>query len=351
MIQTKTSRQFMSGCRCDLDGDSYDFCYRLPANLTRRGQRFSCLNAPYMKKLDLLSPICTFDVNNDDFPEPMFVTAMSDDHLNEGLTLIANIRRIWPQRKLIVYNLGINSKLLGKLKAKCLVEVRDFPFADYPSYVKNLMEYRWKPLIIAMTLKEFGAIWYMDTSVRWQSDRLQVVYDEVLCRKDHDWQNKTFDFYRNRNTTTECGKSAYMLQSSSNHGIFPTTDPGVYKFIPTEIESLKTNTCMNHDAGFVFAVRTPDALEILTWYVLCALEKDCMAPPGAQLWCHFGKERFVQYAKCHRYDQSVINLLLANAYGYNSINYVSNLGKEGASINRTASRTLSNDDFLCNVKT
>ncbi|KAK6036294.1 hypothetical protein COOONC_26201, partial [Cooperia oncophora] len=176
------------------------------------------------------------------------------------------------------------------LKAKCLVEIRKFPFDDYPPYVKSLGEFRWKPLIIAMTLKEFGAVWYMDTSVRWKKDRLDLVYDEIRCRET---------FWRSRNVT-ECGKSAYLLQSSSNHGVFPTTDPGVYEYIPTLLPHLKQKSCENHDAGFAFVVRTKDAINILKWYVLCALEKDCMAPPGAQLICRFGENRWEHYAKCHR---------------------------------------------------
>nr|CDJ83411.1 Protein of unknown function DUF1647 domain containing protein [Haemonchus contortus] len=159
-----------------------------------------------------------------------------------------------------------------EFKGKCFVELRDFPFSNYPPYVKRLSHYRWKPLIIAMALKDFGAVWYMDTSVRWKKDRLSKVYDEIRCRKDHPWSK----------------------------------------------------------------------------YVLCALEQTCMAPPKSELRCSF-KDPFTIYAGCHRYDQSVINLLLANSYGYNSKNYVSNLGAEGASISRTFSKSLKPEDFSCNL--
>ncbi|EYB81712.1 hypothetical protein Y032_0375g228 [Ancylostoma ceylanicum] len=57
---------------------------------------------------------------------------------------------------------------------------------------------------------------------------------------------------------------------------------------------------MNHDASFAFVARTEDGAEILKWYVLCALEKDCMAPPGAQLQCTFKDGRYKNYANCHR---------------------------------------------------
>ncbi|KAK5968908.1 hypothetical protein GCK32_008122 [Trichostrongylus colubriformis] len=335
-------------CQCEHNGNAYDFCYHLPPEPQTVGRRFDCASAAYLDNLGLLSSEHAIDVKKGFFPKPMFVTAMSDNHFKEGLTLIASIRKIWPQKKIFVYDLGLGAQSMEELKNKCRIEIRSFPFDKYPDYVKNLYEYRWKSLIIATALKEFGAVWYMDSSIRWKKDRLDLVYDEVRCRRYHDWP-KSRNFLENPNVT-ECGKSAYLLQSSSSHGVFPTTNPGVYEYIPTLLSYLKQKSCENHDAGFAFVVRTEDALNILKWYVLCALEKNCMAPPGAQLSCRFGEDRYSHYAGCHRYDQSVINLLLANAYGYNAKNYVSCLGVEGAIVNRTASNKLTAQDFKCDSR-
>ncbi|KAK6027069.1 hypothetical protein OSTOST_06907, partial [Ostertagia ostertagi] len=188
---------------------------------------------------------------------------------------IANIRKFWPHERILVYDLGLSLQSVEELKNKCLVELQNFPFSEYPSYVKNLLEYRWKPLIIAMAVMKFGAIWWMDTSVRWKKDYRKLVYDEIRCRN---------------------GSITQAVQR----------------------------------------------------LVLCALEKDCMAPPGSQRFCNFGSDRFMQYAECHRYDQSVINLLLANAYGYNPKNYVSRFGEDGVAIQRYATNSLTAEDFLCN---
>ncbi|KAK6016471.1 hypothetical protein OSTOST_18046, partial [Ostertagia ostertagi] len=177
----------------------------------------------------LLSAEHILDVKKDEFPEPVFVTAMSDNHFKEGLTLYSETMAT---KEILIYDLGLSSRSRKELE---------------------------------MTLKEFGAVWYMDTSIRWKKDRLNLERREIRCRKDHDWSE----------------------------------------------------------------------------YVLCALEKNCMAPPGAQLSCRFGE---------NRYDQSVINLLLANSYGYNARNYVSCLGFEGATVNRTASNSLTAEDFLCDSR-
>ncbi|EYB92492.1 hypothetical protein Y032_0193g1395 [Ancylostoma ceylanicum] len=575
-------------CLCRYKNVSYDFCYHLPQNRSINGRRFNCNFAPYLDSLDLLQSEQLIDLSDEDLPTPAFVTAMSENHYYEGLTLIAYMRKLWPRQKLIVYDLGLSSNSAENLKGKCFVEVREFPFNKYPPYVKRLLEYRWKPILIAsgsqefdystlpckelietilqkntdpeiekialalksklpqevadavdsekrersivicglpecgmdrpllerqknleekvagildvlkvdclpevvfrmgtynetrprlvkvvlpsrshwlkalanahalrrtdyrnvyvrksmtaaerardyelrqqarernqdmkiqmfaddikiylsyteneqaiaheaisrainkmlcwskewelplnlsktvamhfgatpempyrcgettiqfqnqIVLKEFGAVWYMDTSVRWIKDSRNVVYKELTCRRRADsnlssLQNTTLP------SSKRCVKSAFMLHHPSSHSIFATTNRGMYAFFPTNIEAIKKRESMSHDANFAFIVRTSDGLEILKWYVMCALEEDCMAPPGSRLWCKFTRDRFNDYANCHRYDQAAINLLLANSHEYNFKNYVSSIGN-GILIKREPDPGITEKDLLC----
>ncbi|EYB92487.1 hypothetical protein Y032_0193g1394 [Ancylostoma ceylanicum] len=173
-------------CLCRYNNVSYDFCYHLPHNPAIKGRRFSCEHAPYLDDLGLLKGGNLIDLSREDLPTPAFVTAMSENHFDEGLTLIVYLRKVWPRQKIIVYDLGLSEQSVKDLKNKCLVELREFPFDKYPSNVRVLTQYRWKPILIAMVLDEYGAIWYMDTSVRWLKDRRQVVYEEFTCRRKAD---------------------------------------------------------------------------------------------------------------------------------------------------------------------
>ncbi|KAL6736496.1 hypothetical protein Aduo_006842 [Ancylostoma duodenale] len=137
-------------CLCQYNNVSYDFCYHLPQNRSIKGKRFNCEYAPYLESLDLLQSKQLINLSYQDLPTPAFVTAMSENHFDEGLTLIAFMRRLWPRQKIIVYDLGLTSNSAENLKGKCLVEVRKFPFDKYPTYVERLLEYRWKPLLIAV---------------------------------------------------------------------------------------------------------------------------------------------------------------------------------------------------------
>jgi hypothetical protein len=54
----------------------------------------------------------------------------------------------------------------NKYRKNCpFVELQPFPFQDYPNYVKQLNEYRWKNLIIAEVLRKYDLIIYADSSV------------------------------------------------------------------------------------------------------------------------------------------------------------------------------------------
>ena len=47
-----------------------------------------------------------------------------------------------------------------------------------------------------------------------------------------------------------------------------------------------------------------------------------MAQPGSQIICDFTKDKMNDYGKCYRYDQSVINILLAMNSEYDIKHYV-----------------------------
>ncbi|CAJ0605399.1 unnamed protein product [Cylicocyclus nassatus] len=313
LMQSLTGENPDSNCSCVYKNVVHDFCYHLPRDWAIKGKRFSCKFSSYLDELGMLSTAKVIDLKSEEMPRPPFVTAMSENHYLEGLTLIANFRRLWPRQEVIVYDLGLTSKSKKELQKKCLVKVRSFPFEAYPHYVNDLTQYRWKPLLIAMMLKEFGALWYMDTSVRWRSDRRDIVYSEITCRKKA-WKTSRSSLLQQPFHSAESLLSCFtftraiaflplLIQCKDWLRLVRTVRRSLvwmYSYIPTDIGKIKATE--NLDANFAFVVRTADALELLKWYVLCALEEDCMAPYKAKLICKFQKnDRYNSYAGCHRY--------------------------------------------------
>ena len=56
---------------------------------------------------------------------------------------------------------------------------------------------------------------------------------------------------------------------------------------------------------------------VIRWWFLCALERDCIAPT-TDFHCRFDDGGRQQYGHCHRFDQSALNILLANYFSPHS---------------------------------
>jgi len=63
---------------------------------------------------------------------------------------------------------------------------------------------------------------------------------------------------------------------------------------------------------------------LLPFWLLCAFEEGCMAPKGCQRICNFtyGGRMKMNYVNCHRFDQSAINIILANYFEWDLTKYV-----------------------------
>ena len=60
---------------------------------------------------------------------------------------------------------------------------------------------------------------------------------------------------------------------------------------------------------FVFS-KTRESKKIVDAWASCAMLNSCIAPLGSKLVCDKAKIQSGKYANCHRFDQSVLNILL-----------------------------------------
>ena len=109
-----------------------------------------------------------------------------------------------------------------------------------------------------------------------------------------------------------------MLFVATRHSNFAVTHRGMFDFIPTNITLQKQIT--QYAGGMLLIYNTRTVFEhVLRWMYLCALEKKCIAPTSA-LHCYF-KDKYTDYAKCHRFDQTMMNILLSNQFGLETSSY------------------------------
>lgn len=110
----------------------------------------------------------------------------------------------------------------------------------------------------------------------------------------------------------------------SSHSVYAATHPQMYEYLPTDIQSLKQLDMQ--EANMVIYPTRKVYQNFLHWWYLCALEVKCQAPPNITRPCPLvfqkgGDRHTVYYEFCHRFDQSSMNILVGNLYGYDVRQY------------------------------
>merc|ERR1712176_825760 len=89
----------------------------------------------------------------------------------------------------------------------------------------------------------------------------------------------------------------------------------MYIFFPSNITAHMYPYNMMKTMGSVIIFNTNDCKDsLMRWAMLCALNKDCIAPMGSRKECPSGTNKYQPHI-CHRYDQALLSILLANRYG------------------------------------
>ena len=226
------------------------------------------------------------------------VTAISSNHFNESTDHIANFPRFFGDVKLVLFDLGLTEEEIQAIRKKPFVEYRKFDFLKYPPHIAILRNYAWKVLIIQETLAEFEAIMWMDASVILLETYLPAI-DQMVK------ENSGFLFFNNHGTNR----------------VISAAHPKMLDYLPVVRSSEIRTNHMQQANGMIIFNTLQVQRDIMKWGVLCALCKNCIAPSDASLWCPKelrGKDYFID---CHRYDQTMFNVLVANANNFQEKKY------------------------------
>lgn len=228
--------------------------------------------------------------HDEDHEFPPFVTAARQSQFHEVLQLIYSIQNMMPGEMVHVYDLDLTNDQKKHLMSICIVRLQIFMKVLFPSYVSNLDNSHWKPLVIQTALAEFGhMIWINPTFKLTGSDFASLIHDS------HD-------------------SGVLLISYPARYTTYAVTHPSMYKFIPTNLEKLKKEPHLEIQAMIIHNTEEVHGnfMKLLT---ACAMEQACLAPTTAEKHCDFdftGRK----YASCHRYAESAINILLKNMFDF-----------------------------------
>lgn len=81
-------------------------------------------------------------------------------------------------RKIVVYDLGLSDEQRRELETIQNIKIIHFNFDKYPTHVKELSNFAWKPLVIQDALQNFQTIVYIDSGLEIISNLEEI--DEIL---------------------------------------------------------------------------------------------------------------------------------------------------------------------------
>ncbi|XP_046583907.1 uncharacterized protein LOC124291052 isoform X2 [Haliotis rubra] len=226
------------------------------------------------------------------FPDPpsgkrvMFVTAASSNHFHESQGLMKNLHQnVFPyisNYTFVYYDLGLWSWQRKQLEKHCRCEVRKFPQKYMPSRLQDLSCFTWKPIIIQANLPKTEILVWVDSCVRFWNKTAPYLLNDVERRG--------------------------IITFGSNYSVGQHT-------MKETVAYMKEDTCslapvFEDQGGFLLFHNEQWIREaIVKPWVACAMSSNCMCPRHSR---HMNRcnVNVRMYNKCHRYDQSAINIIL-----------------------------------------
>ena len=305
----KTFKGLIAACICKSSN-----CTEVASTVTTQGVNIESYRSYLNANIGpvLASPLKIEVTRTKTAPRPYIfrfpiVTAASNNHAKEVEAMLTTARNVMPDRGIVVYNLGLNALNLKRLRSLCGVTVREFPIHLYPGAIKDLKKYRWKPLVVFATLHEFGGAAWADASIRFK-EKIDTV---PLFNYSHgfvgfqQWGASPVGAFTHDTTLKSLGVQRSRVAKSS------MTITGIHIWFSGHKTS---RTLLDH-------------------WNMCAFHPQCMAPHGAKLGgCKFDLRFSLKYIQCHRYDQSVISVILEKIFPPNSQKEY--LTKENPDLNR-----------------
>ncbi|KAK3101497.1 hypothetical protein FSP39_004039 [Pinctada imbricata] len=226
---------------------------------------------------------------------PVIVTAASSNHFREmqGMIEILHEKVMTSlEFKFILYDIGLSELEAKIIKKNCRCEFRTFPFHKFPDHVRVLRGYTWKPIIIQKVLMEYDFIMWVDASIRFHGNILDSVFNEA---------------YETEIKILPGGGSIADRTYGFTFNVLGE-DPCLFR----------QEEC---SASCILIRRTNFTLHgILKPWLSCALQYGCMTNDNVEKMIDCRKNKVlsdVPLHRCHRFDQSVISILLTRLFNDN----------------------------------
>ncbi|ELT92190.1 hypothetical protein CAPTEDRAFT_215050 [Capitella teleta] len=216
-----------------------------------------------------------------------------------------------PKRKIFICDAGIKKQRQEMVRKWCNVELFPISFDAMPSHFYNLGNEGYRPFCVVEALRRHDALLWIDSDTN---------------IKMYDFRKITTTIFNNPSP-----EISLFVPNSEDFSVVDATDPRTFGFIPSNNAKL-ANLPLYHARVF-FAVNSASLYrEVLHWWVMCALDEECLSP----VWSSYDNCFPNVKDRCHFNATSSFNILLANYFQFDQTKYVYNDGEAIFAVNETS---------------
>ena len=327
--------KYPNSSSCSVKNQLKNMMYTHPEFPLVRGRPFSGLEThSHILQAYLDSKTIKLDPQNKISPQP--ITAISSNHFAEHQVNAKFFFKIFPNEKTVLIDLGLTEIQKKLIKNDERYIYKKFDFEKYPEKTTWLTNMAFKVFSIMECLMIYQACMWWDASIKFNKN-----YDELL---------KNYVYGRN-------SSFVYYIKPAG-HTVAWATHPLMFSYLPsniTKMNLIQVSSLMSQ-GGATIIYNTIDLREgIMKWAIACALTPECLMPNYEMTEVRTQKygTRFNPWGKfelkhcskkygighpfvCHRFDQSMWMILVANHYKFNITKYRPSLLENIAIPDRTA---------------
>ena len=168
--------------------------------------------------------------------------------------------------------------------------MRDLDYAQYPPHVASVNNFAWRPILLQLLLREFGAVMYLEPTTRFKSP-------------------SSPNYLRLRGS-----RSYFLWDPLVFQPVVAYTEKDTFDYLQEKRCTFRDCSIITAEAIALYRTQTT-WIELMKPWLKCALNADCIAPKYA-MYSKCFHMRQPRTTGCHRYDMSALSIIINRAVQY-----------------------------------
>lgn len=247
---------------------------------------------------------------------PIIVSYAMSGKQDQVVSFAKNVAKMLPNYFTFLYNIGLKEYEHYLLQNFCRTThctVINFEWDQFPLYVRNNVDL-FRPLIIQDALNKVGAVFYVESNLRFTTSNLSSLIKQAKEHGVLTWRDK--------------------------YPISAITHPKMYDYFKTVPHKFYFVSSIDPSRLLIYKVPHVHYNVMFPW-IKCVLIRSCVHPVGSQdSGCQFDKKPLYRYSGCHKTGIAPLSIILSTYFNFTARNYINDDDND----DETLFRNISSED-------